>query len=249
MARNIPKVIHYFWFGGNEKPEIVKKCIDSWKRFFPDYEIKEWNEDNYDIYKAQYMQEAYQCKKWAFVSDYARFDVLYNYGGIYFDTDVEVLKKFPNDFFDANGFTGVESNNYISPGLVFACEPNNKIIKEILIEYNSIAFIRNGVQDITTVNHRVTNIFLRKGFLTNGEKQLVEGFNIYPSDYFCGFDLDLFEPKITENTYTMHHYAATWVSKSSQLKRKIKIILKFIVGRTNYHKLLRLKRKIFKKGN
>ena len=123
MNNRIPKIIHYCWFGNNPKPEIVYKCIESWKKYFPDYEIVEWNEKNYDVNKELYMQEAYSCKKWAFVSDYARFDVLYQYGGIYFDTDVEVLKKFPQEILCNQAFTGIESTKIISPGLVFGCAP------------------------------------------------------------------------------------------------------------------------------
>src|SRR5215510_15199585 len=112
----IPKIIHYCWFGGNPLSELALKCIASWKKYFPNYEIKEWNESNYDVHKIPYTSEAYNAKKYAFVSDYARFDILYQYGGIYFDVDVEVIKQF-GDILNDTGFMGMETLSGCNAGL------------------------------------------------------------------------------------------------------------------------------------
>ena len=128
----IPKIIHYCWFGGNPLPESAKKCIASWRKFLPDYQIKEWNEDNFDVNSIPYTQEAYEAKKYAFVSDYARFWILYKYGGLYFDTDVEVIKSF-KELLENEAFAAFETEKYIAPGLVlWAKEPKNGIIGEML---------------------------------------------------------------------------------------------------------------------
>jgi hypothetical protein len=240
----IPKVIHYFWFGGNSKPEIVKQCLKSWVHYFPEYEILEWNENNYDVKKNTYMKEAYECEKWAFVSDYARFDILNTYGGIYFDTDVEILKQFPDNIFDNIAFTGVESTNFVSPGLIFACEPNFSILNEILKDYEKEHFFINGKENLLTVNMRLTSILEQKGFIRNGEFQIVDNLAIFPSEYFCGFNLDLHEPKITERTLTIHHYAHSWLSGKALTKRKIKDLLKKLIGLKGYSFIQHLIRKI-----
>lgn len=240
----IPKIIHYFWFGGNPKPKIVENCLNSWKRFFPDYEILEWNETNYDINKCPYLREAYECRKWAFVSDYARFDVLYQYGGIYFDTDVEVLKKFPSSLFDYQAFTGVESTNIVAPGLVFACESGWTVLREILDNYEKSHFLEAGNQNLMTVNERVTSILQKKGFHANGQFQVVEGLAIFPSEYFCGYNLDLQEPEITENTITIHHYTWSWASGRDLAHRNARKLLRRIIGKKGYMTVQALVRRL-----
>jgi mannosyltransferase OCH1-like enzyme len=221
----------------------VEKCIKSWEKYFPEYEILEWNESNYDIKKNLYLKEAYECKKWAFVSDYARFDILNKYGGIYFDTDVEVLKKFPDYFFNNIAFTGVESTNFVSPGLIFACEPNFPILSEILESYEKEHFIINGKANLSTVNMRLTNIMENKGFVRNGDFQLIDNLAIYPSKYFCGFNLDLHEPEITSRTITIHHYAHSWASGKDLTKRKARELLKKVIGLKGYSFIQHMVRK------
>ncbi len=237
----IPKKIHYFWFGNNSKPELIIKCIESWKKYFPNYEIIEWNETNYDVTKNQYLREAYEHKKWAFVSDYARLDILYHEGGLYFDTDVEVIKEFPRELFSLAGFTGVESTNLINPGLVFACVPGLEIMRDILHDYNHASFIADGVEGAVTINMRVTEWFEKKGFKKNGQLQHIAGFNIYPAEYFCGYDQEVDEWYCTENTLSIHYYAGSWESKSfiSFIKYKVlRKILKKMLGVEGYRKLL-----------
>lgn len=238
----IPHIIHYFWFGGGEKSDLIKKCIASWHQFFPDFEIKEWNEFNYDVNKIPYTSEAYKCKKWAFVSDYARFDILYHYGGVYFDTDVEVLKTFPKELFDEQGFTGMESTNEIAPGLIFACMKGHPFLEKILEDYEKSHFIVEGKEHPITVNKRVGALFEENGFKRRGEIQCINGIRIYPSEWFCGYDLDVFEPDIKECTLSIHHYSSTWEYSSFTRKRKVQVVLKRLVGVNGYRKILKFAR-------
>lgn len=237
---SIPKLIHYIWVGGKEKPDIVKKCIDSWKKYLPDYELIEWNETNYDVYKNEYISEAYKAKKWAFVSDYMRFDILFKYGGIYFDTDVEIIKRFPDEILnEISAFTGKESSGYVSPGLVFGCEPQNSVVKKMIESYDNSFF---DTSSIYTVNQRLTDILTNYGYTMNDEFQKVIGLHIFPSDYFCGYDLDCHVKNITSNTLSFHHYeASSW--QKYRIKNYIRIIVRRIIGLDNYKKILQIKRK------
>ncbi|MBQ9214728.1 MAG: glycosyl transferase [Bacteroidales bacterium] len=206
----IPKIIHYCWFGGNPLPELAVRCIESWKKFCPDYEIKEWNEDNYDVRKIPYISEAYDAKKYAFVSDYARFDILYQYGGIYFDTDVEVIKDL-SPIIEKGAFAGVESAGAINAGLGLACESGLNIYKEILQSYQEEHFLKSdGSYNLKTVVSRVSEVFCKHGFVKDNVIQEVAGVRVYPTEYFCPKDLKTMQLNITENSYTIHHYDGSW---------------------------------------
>lgn len=220
----IPKKIHYCWFGGKPLPELAIKCIESWRKFLPDYEIIEWNEQNYDVHKIPYISQAYDAKKYAFVSDYARFDILYEYGGIYFDTDVEVIKSL-EDIIEQGNFAGVESPGKIAAGLGLASSEMCPIYKEILDSYKKSSFITtNGQIDLTTVVTRVSDIFKKHGFTDENRIQIIENVTIYPSEYFCPKDYKTGVIKITDNTYSIHHYDASWTSvaqrKYDSVRRK-----------------------------
>ena len=238
----IPKIIHYFWFGGNQKPEIVLRCIRSWKKFMPDWEIKEWNETNYDVQKSAYMRQAYAQKMWAFVSDYARFDILYQYGGIYLDTDVEMLKSMPEEILNKDAFTGMESTGYVGPGLIFGCPPFYWITKKMLEYYKRIKFDGNSSKNPTTVNELITSVLILEGFVISNIYQDINGLAIYPSCYFSGYDLDVHEKAITRETILSHHYAGSWVKKG--IKSYIKIMVKKIFGIKIYRKIIMCKRRI-----
>ena len=148
----IPKIIHYCWFGGNPLPPSAEKCIESWKKFCPDYEIRRWDESNYDITKNQYMQEAYQCKKWGFVPDYARLDIIYDHGGIYLDTDVEIIKTF-DELLDCVAFGGVEQESpYVALGLGFGAEKGNDIIRQLRDKYDELHFMEDGQMNLTPIS-------------------------------------------------------------------------------------------------
>ena len=206
----IPKKIHYCWFGGNPLPDDALRCIESWKKFCPDYEIKEWNESNFDLDCCPYVREAYDSRKFAFVSDVARLYALYTEGGIYMDTDVEVLKSL-DDFLKYDGVSGFESSTQIATGLM-ASRDLHPLVKEWLDEYKGIHFEReDGSLDLTTNVTRITNSCLRYGFVPDGTLQTVRDFTFFPSEYFCPKDCSTGKINITENTVAIHHFAGSWV--------------------------------------
>lgn len=218
----IPKVIHYCWFGRNPLPPLVEKCIASWKKLMPDYEIKLWNEDNFDVNINPYTKEAYKNKKYAFVSDFARFWIIYNYGGIYFDTDVELIKPI-DDIISEGAFMACEKDCIkelyypsVAPGLVLAAEKGHTIYKELIEKYNSLSFLNHdGSLNLKTVDQYTTEILIKHGLKKVFDKiQIVEGINIYPGEYFCPISSVTKRLRITENTRAIHIYTATWSNRS-----------------------------------
>ena len=210
----IPKIIHYCWFGGNPLPDLAKKCIASWKKYLPEYEINEWNESNFDIESCAYVKEAYEEKKWAFVSDYARFYILYHYGGLYFDTDVELINSI-DDILKHGSFMGAEGNySGINSGLGLGCEAGNPIFAEILQRYKKRHFrLAEGVIDQLDVVKYVTEIFQEYGYKPENGLQVISGITVYPKDYFSPMDYSTGQITITENTRSIHHYTASWKSE------------------------------------
>lgn len=218
----IPKIIHYCWFGGKPMDKLGQKCLDSWKNFFPDYEIKEWNESNFDVNCCQYVREAYEAKKWAFVSDYARFKILYEQGGVYFDTDVEVIKPFDDILLKGN-YMGCERNgNAVAPGLGMAVNPGLSIIKEIIEDYEQSSFIKaDGTYDLTTIVERTTKILKKHGLANRNEIQTVADINIYPPEFFCPINMETGKLTITQNTYSIHRFAGSWEKKSNKFRGRV----------------------------
>lgn len=208
----IPKTIHYCWFGRGQKPELAEKCIASWKQFCPDYEIKEWNEDNFDLDSNLYTRQAYDSRKFAFVTDYVRLYAMYHEGGIYMDTDVEVLKSL-DAFLEHQAFSSFENNNKIPTGLM-AAEAGNPWIKDLLDEYIDLTFLdAAGNMDLTTNVERITNLTLRKyGLVPESSYQELGGgvLTLYPYDYFCPKDWQTGNINLTENSHTIHHFAGSW---------------------------------------
>jgi len=208
----IPKKIHYCWFGGNPLPEMAQHCIASWKKYCPDYEIFEWNENNFDINCCQYAKEAYEAKKWAFVSDVARLYALVNCGGIYMDTDVEVLKPL-DEILTYEAVSGFEAKDRVPTGLM-ACCAHQPLFSELLHSYDDAHFIQDdGSYDTTTNVVRITNTCLSYGLVLNNTKQTVNGFTLLPSDYFCPKNFATGILNITENTYTIHHFDGSWLDE------------------------------------
>lgn len=221
MDLKIPKIIHYCWFGGNPLPELAKKCIASWKKYCPDYEIIEWNESNFDIHYNAYVEEAYEAKKWAFITDVVRLHALITYGGIYMDTDVEVLKPL-DSLLEYDAVSGFESEDRIPTGLM-ACRKDQSLFRELLREYDTIHFLRpDGSYDLTTNVERITNTCLKYGFVPNNSKQTVNGFTLLPSDYLCPKDFSTGKLEITENTLTIHHFDGSWMPEENKLAAKLR---------------------------
>lgn len=217
----IPKIIHYCWFGNNPLPDLALKCIQSWEKYCPDYKIVEWNESNFDLDFNDYVKEAYQAKKWAFVSDVARLYALVNFGGIYMDTDVEVIKPL-DDLLIYSAFSGFESETQIPTGLM-ACEKGNPLFQEFLHDYDGIHFIRNdGSYDLTTNVKKITDICLKYGLIQNNSLQTVNGFTLLPRDYLCPKDYKTKELLLTSNTYTIHHFDGSWLSEEDIYSEKLK---------------------------
>lgn len=216
----IPKVIHYCWFGGNPLPPLAVKCIESWRKFLPSYEIKEWNESNFDVNCISYTQEAYAAKKYAFVSDYARFYILYHHGGLYFDTDVEVIRAI--DGIVARGpFMGCENKVKtgettlaVAPGLGMAANPGVELYAELLDLYSGLHFKNaDGSLNMKTVVSYTTEQLCKHGLKNINEIQEVAGVWVYPKEWFCPIDYDTRKRNDTSNTRLVHHYAASWVPK------------------------------------
>ena len=225
------KIIHYCWFGGNPLPKKLQSYMDSWSRYFPEFKIKRWDESNFDVHQCRYVDEAYQAKKWAFVSDYARFVVLEKYGGLYFDTDVEVIKPFCG-LLELNAFAAFETEEAIAPGLVlYAREPHNEIITKTKAWYESHPFLdESGERIRVNVCGIFTGILKEYGFVPNGEYQICGGMTLFPKDYFCPFDDSTGLLHKTENTYTIHWYDKSWMSKSRILRNKCTRILHRLFG-------------------
>lgn len=217
----IPKKIHYCWFGGNPLPDLAIKCIESWKKYCPEYEIIEWNESNFDINCCKYVKEAYEAKKWAFVSDVVRLYALVNYGGIYMDTDVEVLKSL-DDILSYEAVSGFENEKSIPTGLM-ACEKNHPLFSELLHEYDNIHFLKkDGSLDLTTNVTRITNTCLKYGLKLNNSFQKINGLVLFPNDYFCPKDYLTGKINLTENTYTIHHFDGSWLSDEKKYSSKLR---------------------------
>lgn len=216
----IPKKIHYCWFGGNPLPELVQNCIASWKKYCPDYEIIEWNESNFDVNFCAYTKEAYEAKKWAFVSDVARLYALVHCGGIYMDTDVEVLKPL-DQFLQYQAVSGFESEERVLTCMM-ACEKDNVMFREFLDEYQNAHFLKSdGSFDLTTNVVRITKTCLKYGLVPNNTLQTVNTFTLFPVDFFSPKNYLTGELVLTENSYMIHHFDGSWKSPTDKLYHEI----------------------------
>jgi len=216
----IPKIIHYCWFGHNPLPPLAQKCIASWRKFLPDYEIKEWNEENFDVNQIPYTEQAYRNKKYAFVSDYARFKILHEFGGIYFDTDVEVIKSI-DDILAKGAFMGLEQDISeglaCAPGLGIACEKNDPLMKKLVDSYQNYRFeLEDQELNLKTVVEYTSDLLKAEGMDIHPGILSIGNFFIYPKEYFCPKPSEFGKIEITENTRTIHHYAGSWISKKQR---------------------------------
>jgi hypothetical protein len=214
----ISKVIHYCWFGGKPLPRLAEKCISSWKQHLPDFEIKRWDESNFDVNSILYTQQAAESKKWAFVSDYARFYILHKEGGIYLDCDVEVVKRFDDLLLNQKMFTGFEDDRYVAPGLILGASRNTSLFAEILTLYSQRQFKTDSGYDETTVVTFFTDFLTRKGLILNNECQVVDDITIFSSNYFSPINTVSGNLVLTPDTYSIHHYAGSWLSLGTRIK-------------------------------
>ncbi len=237
----IPKIIHYCWFGRGEMPELAQKCIESWHKFMPDYEYKLWNEDNFDVNSAPYTKEAYEAKKYAFVSDYVRLYALFTEGGVYMDVDFEVYKPF-DDLLPLDAFAGFEGSKYL-PLMMGVCASKSygQWVKEQLDYYQNRHFIKSdGTLDLTTNVSFITAKMCENGFVQNGKEQDYKDLHVFPVEYFSP-RRTTGEYFRTENTYCDHKGLGSWTETQKGWKRWVLKLL----GQKNSPNLIKLKRKLF----
>lgn len=210
----IPRKIHYCWFGGKEKPQEVLRFIETWRKHCPDYEIKEWNEKNFDVHLNRYTEQAYNAGKWAFVSDVARLWALVHEGGIYMDTDVEVVRPL-DELLQEKAFIGFEGTQWIGTNII-AAEAGNSFLKEFLDDYNNRAFAEsNGNFNQTTNVEEITKRFVaRYSIVKDGKKQQAGEFTIFPTDYFSPYDYIDGRTHSTPNTYSIHRFSQSWIKRN-----------------------------------
>lgn len=212
----IPKTIHYCWFGRNPLPDKYKKWMESWHKFCPDYEIVEWNEDHYDVTKNRYMRQAYESEKWGFVSDYARLDIIHQYGGIYLDTDVELVQNL-DDLLWQKGFAVFEGSEYVALGLGFGAMKGLPIMREILELYENIEFVKeDGSLNLITCPVLHTELLKKKGLITNGEYQIVDDLTVYPEKVMNGKSSQTRQIKLAPYTKAIHHYDGSWLDEKER---------------------------------
>ena len=225
----IPRIIHYCWFGRGEKPELAKKCIASWRKSCPDFEIREWNEDNCDYLAMPFMAEAYAAKKYAFVSDVMRLIVLEQYGGVYFDTDVEVLRDI-TPLLNDEGFIGFENDRYVNSGQAMAMVAHQPVVQVMIEEYKKLHFVKpDGSMAPVGCPHLNTDVLERFGLERNGQEQVVAGIHVYPADWFNPLDSTTGKLNKTPNTYSIHWYSMSWLPKRVRLKAKLGRILRRVL--------------------
>lgn len=220
----IPKIIHYCWFGGNPLPELAQKCISSWEKHLPEYQIKVWNEETFDLNAHPFTKEAYEARKFAFITDYVRLWALEKFGGIYMDTDVEVLKPL-DQFLVYPAFSGFEDETHIPTGIM-ASEKGGIWVKEQLSYYDNRHFIKpDGSLDMTTNVIIMCDNMSRQGFVLKNSRQNFRGIiEIFPKDFFCPKSYRTGKIYLTDNTHTIHHFAGSWYTPWQRIKRVMKKI-------------------------
>lgn len=247
----IPKIIHYCWFGGAPLGESEIKCIESWKRYCPDYEIHRWDESNYDVRKNKYMSDAYNHRKWAFVSDYARVDVIHEYGGLYFDTDVELVRQ-PDELLDCGLFCGWENragmqendvsyDNSVAFGLGFGAIAGHPVLSEILDLYEELNFVNNdGTLNLLACPAYQTEVLKRHGLDDrDASRQSFEDVEVYPEEWFSPQSQLTGETHLTANTISIHHFSMTWQDPLARRELDLEWKLIAVLGYSNGHKLAR----------
>lgn len=218
----IPKIIHYCWFGRGEMPKIIKKCMKSWKKYCPDWQIVRWDEDSFDINSTLWTKQAYEAKKYAFVADYVRLKALSEMGGVYMDTDQELIKPL-DPFMDKEMFVGFMSDINISAGVI-GSEPKHSVVMQMLDYYRNRSFVKeNGEVDLKPNTKWMTDIMVERGLVINDEYQVLDGVHVYPRTYFCPTSCVSIEDYRSKDTVSLHHWAMTWrPEKEKKHFKKIK---------------------------
>ena len=213
----IPKIIHYCWFGRGEKPKLTQKCIESWKKYCPDYEIIEWNEDNFDINMNPYTKMCYETRKFAFLTDYVRLLVIKEHGGVYMDTDVEMVRSF-DGLLKNKAYIGFETDDYVNTGQGFGSEANNPVLDVMIAKYDDLLDGEHGTIGCPILN---TEALVDCGLQRNGKPQRLENITVYPADVFNPYDDPTGVLTRTNHTCSIHWYGKTWMDKKVVLKSKL----------------------------
>ncbi len=216
--QKIPKIIHYCWFGNTKIPDNLQRCIDTWKRYCPDYKIIRWDESNYDVSKNRYMLQAYEKGKYGFVPDYARLDIIREYGGIYLDTDVELIRSL-DDLLPYEFYCGFEDDHYVALGLGFGAVSGHPLINEMIDIYQNLDFVKDGMINYTASPYYQSVVLEKQGFLLNGMYQEKNGVGILPYDAFAPGGSLLLPDEITKHTFSIHHYDASWIEGRNEIQK------------------------------
>jgi len=231
LDQKIPKIIHYCWFGGKPMSSLGIRCLESWKFFLPDYKIIRWDESNFNVNCTRFTSEAYIKKKYAFVSDYVRYKVIYEYGGIYMDTDVEVLRNM-DDLLLNNSFSGFEDYFRVNPGSILGSIKNNPFIYQNMILFDDEIFIQNNNSlNLKTGPKRMTELLVKNGLELKDKYQEISGLSIYPMEYFCPKSWLTKKIIITKNTYSIHHFEGSW-NRHQTIKKYFNIINNLFSGKS-----------------
>lgn len=229
----IPKIIHYCWFGNNPKSKLMEKCIKSWYEFCPDYEIIEWNESNIDISDCVYAQQAFENKKWSHLSDYIRYKVIYEYGGIYLDTDVELIKSL-DPLLSEKAFLGFESTETVASGLGYGAEPHHPIVLELCEAFRNMKLIHDdGSENYEIQPVITTRILLEHGLKQDNTLQHLDNITIYPTEYFAPKNYCALKPDITKNTYSIHWFTSSWQTDEQRAKHKKEVWSDYLIHLPN----------------
>lgn len=236
----IPRIIHYCWFGGKPLPSDVLKCVETWKKYCPDYEIKRWDESNFNVNSHPFMKAAYEAKAWAFVSDYARLKIIFDNGGIYLDTDVELVKK-PDFLLENSCYIGIQQNELLcNTGLGFGAEKSSPVVCKMMESYDEISFVDKEKATFACpwLNDKAIRTF---GVVSNDKITYLKDVTVYPPSFFDPISTGNTKVLLCDDTVSIHHYAATWAGNKQRWKRKIARIL----GEENVKKIKNLRKRFF----
>ena len=236
----IPKVIHYCWFGRGKMPKLAEICIASWKKYLPEYELHLWNEDTFDVNSNLFTKQAYESRKFAFVTDYVRLYALYHHGGVYMDTDVEVLKNM-DYFLQFPAFSGFEDDIHIPTGLMASVE-KGKWVSTLLSYYDNQPLIQpDGTLKCLTNTSIISQMTKEMGFVPNGKYQIIDNeVYIFPKDFFCPKSQITGDILLTNNTYCIHHFSGSWMPLRNKRMTYVKRKLMKILGVKNLETLIKV---------